>query len=372
LAEIAMVQSILSGLELRVLRAMREFSADAEGEHARATNSSSRKSAKARKRADAAEAIPQLDEALSEGETTAEHVDVVADVLAGLSPADRARVAGIGDEIRVKAAQVGEGEFRRWLHTKVRRLRQDDAVARLARQKQACRASWWLDQQGMWNLRGRFDPETGARLRGVLRGATDQLARGPLPEGAPDDPAERHQWVQAQALASLIDGDVETAGGPEMLMVIDAETVIKGEHDRTVLDMCGFDLPLDTIRRWACSSAITPVIVGLDGTRLMLGRTTRLASADQRRALAALYRTCGCCDTPFDRCQIHHVDWWDKGGATDIDKMAPLCPRCHHLAHEGGHRLLLHADRSLTVIEPNGTVHEHAPPQVWPRRATAA
>ena len=372
LAEIAMVQSILSGLELRVLRAMREFSADAEGEHARATNSSSRKSARAKRRSDAAEAIPQLDEALSEGETTAEHVDVVADVLAGLSPADRARVAGIGDEIRVKAAQVGEGEFRRWLQAKVRQLRQDDAVARLARQKEACRASWWLDQQGMWNMRGRFDPETGARLQGRWRGATEQLARGPLPEGAPDDPAERHQWLQAQALASLIDGDVETAGGPEMLMVIDAETVIKGEHDRTVLDMCGFDLPLDTIRRWACTAAITPVIVGLDGTRLMLGRTTRLASADQRRALAALYRTCGCCDTPFDRCQIHHVDWWDKGGATDIDKMAPLCPRCHHLAHEGGHRLFLHADRSLTVIEPNGTVHEHAPPRVWPSRATAA
>ena len=239
LAEIAMVQSILSGLELRVLRAMREFSADAEGEHARATNSSSRKSAKARKRADAAEAIPQLDEALSEGETTAEHVDVVADVLAGLSPADRARVAGMGDEIRAKATQVGESEFRRWLQMMVRRLRQDDAVARLARQKGACRANWWLDQEGMWNLRGRFDAETGARLQGRLRGATEVLAQGPLPEGAPDDPLERHQWLQAQALASLIDGDIETAGGPEMLMVIDAETVIKGEHERTVLDMCG-------------------------------------------------------------------------------------------------------------------------------------
>ncbi|MDO8390285.1 MAG: HNH endonuclease signature motif containing protein, partial [Actinomycetota bacterium] len=147
---------------------------------------------------------------------------------------------------------------------------------------------------------------------------------------------------------------------------------LNGEHDRTVLDMFGFDLPIDTIRRWACEGSITPVIVGLDGTRLMLGRTTRLASADQRRALAVLYRTCSCCDTPFDRCQIHHVDWWEKGGATDIDKMVPQCSRCHHLAHEGGHRLLLHADRSLTVIEPNGTVHEHAPPRVWPSRATAA
>ncbi|MDO8391455.1 MAG: DUF222 domain-containing protein [Actinomycetota bacterium] len=376
LADLAMVQSILASLELRVLRAMREFSTDAEGEHAQATRSSSKKSAKAKRRADAAEAIPQLDEALADGATTAEHVDVVAEVLAGLSAADRVRLAGHGDEIRVKAAQLGEGEFRRWLQMMVRRLRQDDAVARLARQKQACRASWWLDQEGMWNLRGRFDPETGARLQGRLRGATEQLAQGPLPEGAPDDPGDRRLWLQSHALAQLIDGETTVAGaassGPEMLVVIDAETLINGEHDRTVLDLFGFDLPIDTIRRWACTSAITPVIVGLDGTRLMLGRTTRLASADQRRALAVLYRTCSCCAVPFDRCQIHHVDWWDKGGATDIDKMAPLCPRCHHLAHEGGHRLHLHADRSLTVIEPNGTVHEHAPPQVWPSRATAA
>lgn len=191
-------------------------------------------------------------------------------------------------------------------------------------------------RRGCGTCRGRFDPETRCTVAGVgLRGATEVLAQGRALPSAPDDPLERHQWLQAQALASLIDGDIETAGGPEMLMVIGAGNGAQGGHERTVLDMCGFDLPLETIRRWACTSAITPVIVGLDGTRLMLGRTTRLATADQRQALAALYRTCGCCDTPFDRCRIHHVDWWERGGATDIDKMAPLCPRCHHLAHEG-------------------------------------
>ncbi|MDO8390314.1 MAG: hypothetical protein Q7V57_07480, partial [Actinomycetota bacterium] len=140
LADLAMVQSILASLELRVLRAMREFSADAEGEHAQATRSSSRKSAKAKRRSDAAEAIPQLDAALADGATTAEHVDVVADALAGLSADDRKRLTAHGDEIRAKAAQMSEREFRRWLQMMVRRLRQDDAVARLARQKSACRA----------------------------------------------------------------------------------------------------------------------------------------------------------------------------------------------------------------------------------------
>ncbi|MEI7548020.1 MAG: DUF222 domain-containing protein, partial [Actinomycetota bacterium] len=350
--------------------------ADAEGEHSQATRSSSKKSSKAQRRSDAAEQIPQLDAALAEGETTAEHVDVLAEVLASLSAADQVRLAGHGDEIRAKATQMGEAEFRRWLQTMVRRLRQDDAVARLQRQKDASRANWWIDQEGMWNLRGRFDPETGARLQGRLRNGTDALGRDRTLEGSPQDPMGRHQWLQAQALAAAIEGEArqgsETGSGPEMLVVIDAETVVNGEHDRTVLDLFGFDLPLNTIRRWACTAAISPVIVGLDGTRLMLGRTTRLASADQRRSLAVLYRTFACCDTPFDRCRIHHVQWWERGGATDITDLVPLCSRCHHLAHEGGHRLHLHADRSLTVVEPNGTVHEHAPPRVWAGRATAA
>ena len=371
LSDIAMVQSILSALEMRVLRAMRQFSADTEGEHARATRSSSKKSSKAQRRSDAGEAIPQLDEALAEGDTTAEHVDVVADALAGMSADDRVRLAGHGDEIRAKATMFTQTEFRRWLATFVRRLRQDDAVARLQRQKDACRANWWIDQEGMWNLRGRFDPETGARLQGQLRGGTDALARDDSLKGGPTDPLERHHWLQAHALAAAIDrnarqdgGSGQGSSGPEMLVLIDAETIVHGEHDRTVLDLFGFDLPLDTIRRWACTASITPVIVGLDGTRLMLGRTTRLANADQRRALAAWYRTCACCDTPFHRCHIHHVHWWDKNGTTDIGNLLPLCNRHHHLAHEGGWGLQLHADRSLTITEPNGQQHQHSPPRV--------
>ena len=187
LADLGSVRAVLARREMEVLRRLRHLGADGEGEHAQSTRSSSKASAKAQRRSDAGEAIPQLDEALAEGETTAEHVDVVADVLASLSATDRARVAGHGDEIRAKAGQVGEFEFRRWLQQLVRRLRHDDAVTRLARQKAACRASWWLDQEGMWNFRGRWDPETGARLQGKIKSATDALAQSPLPEGAPID-----------------------------------------------------------------------------------------------------------------------------------------------------------------------------------------
>ena len=119
------------------MRRLRHLGADGEGEHARATKSSSKSSYKARRRSDAGEQIPQLDDALAAGETSAEHVDVVADALAGLSPQDRGRLAAHGDDIRAKAGELAEGEFRRWFALLVRRVRQDDAATRLARQKAA-------------------------------------------------------------------------------------------------------------------------------------------------------------------------------------------------------------------------------------------
>ncbi|HNJ97253.1 MAG TPA: DUF222 domain-containing protein [Ilumatobacteraceae bacterium] len=367
LADIGAVRSLLARREMEVMRRLRRLGADSEGEHSQATRSSSKSSSKAKRRADVGEAIPQLDASLAEGATTPEHVDVVAEALAGLSAGDRARVAAHGDEIRAKAADLSEGEFRRWLSVLVRRLRRDDAAARLARQKAANRASWWLDHEGMWNLRGRFDPETGALLQGRLTAATEALRKGRLPEGGPDDLLERHQWLQAQALAGLLLGDEAAAAGGSglgMIVVMDAESYVNGEHDRTLLDACGFDLPVDTIRRWACLGSVTPVVVGVDGTQLMLGRTTRLASADQRRALRVLHPTCGCCDTPFDRCQIHHVQWWDDDGPTDITNLIPLCWRHHHLAHEGGWKFYLHKDRTLTAVRPDGSTITFPAPRV--------
>lgn len=126
-----------------------------------------------------------------------------------------------------------------------------------------------------------------------------------------------------------------------------------------------FGLPVETVRRWACIGSVTPVVVGAEGVRLFLGRETRLASRDQRRALRVLYRTCALCDVPFEHTQMHHVSWFGRhGGATDIGNLLPLCNRHHHLVHEGGWQLVLHPDRRLTVTMPDGRVLSHAPPRV--------
>ena len=64
---------------------------------------------------------------------------------------------------------------------------------------------------------------------------------------------------------------------------------------------------------------------------LAMGRTIRLATTAQRRAMAIRDRGCvipGCTVTA-DACQTHHVTEWAQGGNTDIDDMALLC-WAHH------------------------------------------
>ena len=79
----------------------------------------------------------------------------------------------------------------------------------------------------------------------------------------------------------------------------------------------------------------------------------------------AAYPTCALpgCDTRFELCHIHHVTWWEHGGATDLDNLLPVCHRHHHQIHDRGVELKLTPDRTLTTTYPNGTTHTTNPPR---------
>ena len=61
------------------------------------------------------------------------------------------------------------------------------------------------------------------------------------------------------------------------------------------------------------------------------------AGPHARRAVKA--RDGGCiipgCHAPPAWCDAHHVRWWSKGGRTDVDNLALLCPRHHTAVHAG-------------------------------------
>jgi hypothetical protein len=70
---------------------------------------------------------------------------------------------------------------------------------------------------------------------------------------------------------------------------------------------------------------------------LALGRTRRLVSKAQRRAL--LIRDKMCCYTGCHQTRhlkAHHVVPWSLGGSTDLDNLILLCQWHHTAVHEGG------------------------------------
>jgi hypothetical protein len=141
---------------------------------------------------------------------------------------------------------------------------------------------------------------------------------------------------------------------------IDLKTLTSGlSASSTHRTVFGADLPAETIRRIACDANIIPLVLNGAGMPLDIGRSQRLASAAQRRALEATHDTCAFdgCAVAFHACQIHHIDYWESGGKTDMNNMVPLCSRHHHAAHEGGWTLKLRAGtRHLDARPPNVSV----------------
>jgi hypothetical protein len=70
---------------------------------------------------------------------------------------------------------------------------------------------------------------------------------------------------------------------------------------------------------------------------LYLGRSRRIASPDQRIVLYAKDRGCTHpgCDVPADKCEVHHMREWSRGGRTDADEMTLTCSPDHKLMDNG-------------------------------------
>lgn len=92
-----------------------------------------------------------------------------------------------------------------------------------------------------------------------------------------------------------------------------------------------------TIRPLSCEAELIPTVLGSTGAVLDMGRTARLFTPDQRRALIARDRGCAApdCTIPAPWCDAHHVEPWKAGGTTAITNAVLLCSHHHHAVHAG-------------------------------------
>lgn len=119
-----------------------------------------------------------------------------------------------------------------------------------------------------------------------------------------------------------------------------------------------------TARKIACDADLIPVVLGGNNEILDLGRTQRLFTAKQRKALIARDKGCAfpACTMPAHWTEAHHIQPWSRGGTTGTDNGVLLCAHHHHLIHQNEWAIQIR-DRFPWFIPP-----PHIDPDQQPRR----
>jgi hypothetical protein len=414
LAQWRTLRGFTDACDVRIARRSRQLAAEGRSEGAESVLAQrgrrpAREARAAAAREQACEQMPCFEAAMAVGAVSTGHVDALAAATRGLDDPARAAFAGHAESLVRQAAWQSVEAFTKECHELARTVAADEGESRLAQQQQQCRVRRWVDRvTGMHIIHAELDPESGTKVWTAINavvvsmrhaadsdsGATqagdgDPTAAADPAEGAPastaSTPPEPHHphtgrlsdngghprpaahetrswdWLAARALIELLTGArAVDKRVPEVAVHIDWPTLVAGLHDRSLCETSdGTLLPPSTVRRLCCEAEIFPVVLSGDGAVLDQGRSRRLANREQRRTLRVMYRTCAHpgCDVAFDSCEIHHVQWWDHHGRTDVDNLLPLCSRHHHLVHEGGWTLRLTPQRVVTLTRPDGTIH---------------
>ncbi|MEZ5298870.1 MAG: DUF222 domain-containing protein [Ilumatobacteraceae bacterium] len=321
--------------------------------------------------------MPSFEDALGAGEIGAEHVDALASATAKLDDGVKSELFGREADLLDDARRLSPEEFGRSVRDLGRAIERDNGIERSKRQRRDTFLSRKTNAAtGLVEGRFAFHPELASKVFGpVDRHVGTLIAEG----AAAGDPDCVDRSVDRNRLAAEALGDLVAAGNQhlhpgcgDVTLIADAATVATGEvGDESVCETAdGSAVAPATVQRTMCNARVTVVFVDEHGVPVSVGRTARHANRAQRRALRAMYRTCGFagCDVPFDRCEMHHIIPWEQGGPTDLDNLIPLCSRHHHVVHEGGWTLELSPDRTLTIRQPDGQIFTVSEPDVPPRR----
>ena len=286
--------------------------------------------------------------------------------------------------------------------------RKDEAA--LERERHERRTfSVFPDEDGMYLVRGRLDPEVAALLMRAVDAASDALFReDPSPFETQDDEERRRAAAQrrADAVGLLAEralavgfgrsGGAAGEGGADIdageagddgecaadapisgtraaryqvVLHVDAETLsAEGEGEgegagagaeeagRSELED-GTRLSAETSRRLACDAALVRVRRAADGRILDVGRRTRTIPSALRRALEVRDRGCRFPGCGLRFTDAHHLRHWADGGETSLANCALLCHHHHRLLHEGGWAMEWWGEGRPAFIDPRGNMH---------------
>lgn len=206
----------------------------------------------------------------------------------------------------------------------------------------------------MSSLSGTITPELRATMEpvlaklgapGVCNSADEKpcVSGTPLQEQIEQDHRTRdqrqHDALLAALRATLACGDLGQLNGLPVTVIVSATLDQLQAAAGKAHTAGGSLLPMGDLLRMASHAYNYLTIFDGQGRALWLGRSKRLASADQRIVLHARDRGCtrpGCTVSGY-LSQAHHLDDdWARNGQTDVDSLALACAPDNRMASEQG------------------------------------
>ena len=280
----------------------------------------------------------------------AKGIDVVA------AQADDDTLAAVEATLVEYAGSVTTRELSRLVRTLPDRFDPEGAEGREELLRQRSTVSIRQLPDGLTRLVADLHPEAAGFLLTALDARTSprRLPRFVDPQSeladiaveTPDDDTRTLGQKRVDALVAIaresIAGDPGAVGGTTVTMVVTVplQNLLDGTGTATI---AGVDEPIcaGTARRLAADAEIIPLVLGTDSEPLDLGRSARLYSLGQRRALAA--RDGGCiwpgCTAPPAWCEVAHLLAWILNGPTDLDNGVLMCPHHHRRFDRDGWQL---------------------------------
>lgn len=318
-------------------------------------------------------------EAVREGRIS---VAAAAAITAGLGHETESVSAGTLSDAGVVLVAEAPGRTVEQLAARARELRDEldeDGVPGRAAELRARRFLRLIPQDdGMTRLFGLLDPESAARVKSVVDAATSPRRGGPRftapadvarANAVIDDPRSTDQLaldavVDLLEVGGAVDPHEVLAVAPAPLQVLVTAKDLVGGRGVARIEGQSSAVAVETARRVACSSGISPIRFDPDGPIINLGRTRRLFNRAQRRAMGA--RDGGCrvpgCDRPPSWCEAHHIVEWSRNGRTDLADGILLCRHHHLLVHDNGWRIERDgADYFLIPPEPEDPLRRRIP-----------
>lgn len=190
---------------------------------------------------------------------------------------------------------------------------------------------------GTSRIHGIVATSVAHRLKTYLDAFT-QPRRAESGPPAPFDRADRRRGLALGELLERIDPTAlpDHGGDATTVVVTITESQLRDRLGAAGLGLDAEQLSVGEARRLACEAQIVPVVLGGASEPLDLGRTRRLFSPAQRKAIRLRDGRCRAegCDVDAVWTEVHHRDAWSAGGPTNVSNGVCLCGHHHRRIHD--------------------------------------